>query len=274
MKFATQDYSKRKIRLIEKSPYPRVLLNVCTHGNEFVGLKVASYFKKSRVQKGLLEINVANPRAVVKKKRFIDHDLNRVFPGKKNGSYEEKLAYKMATYIKVFDLVIDIHSTESGIKSAVIITKYSSTIKSVIKSASPKYAIFMKATKSNALISGAKNGIAFEYGKDKDKKACQETISAIERILQHLKMTSSSKAPNNKSIEMYEAFGTVEKPKGFLVDRNIKNFKLVRKGTVIGRNKKTKQNIISKRAFYPILFGKNTYKTIFGFMGKKFRSIK
>jgi hypothetical protein len=87
-------------------------------------------------------------------------------------------------------------------------------------------------------------------------------------------MTNSSKPAKNKSIEMYEAFGTVEKPKGFLVDKNIRNFKLVLNGAVIGHNKKLKQTIISKRAFYPILFGKNTYKTMFGFMGKKLQSIQ
>lgn len=49
----------------------------------------------------------------------------------------------------------------------------------------------------------------------------------------------------------------------------IKNFLLVKKGAAIGFNPDTKEKIFAKKSFYPILFGKNSYKTTFGFSAKK-----
>lgn len=268
--YMTDKYSKQKIKKILESPSPRVLLNVCTHGSERVGLKVAKYFSKTKPLCGTFVINVANEKAVNAKKRFISDDLNRVFPGKKKGSYEEELAYKMKPFIEVFDVVIDIHSTETGVSSSLIITDYTTTIRPLLKAISPKRVIYMKTTKSNALISSARLGIGFEYGKDKSKKTYSDTVQGITYLLEYYKMIEHSRMKSiKKKIEFYEANSTVAKPEGFKVASGLKNFQLLEKGTMIGYNPRTKEKILAKKSFYPILFGKNSYKTIFGFSAKR-----
>lgn len=265
-----EKYSKKNIEKIKKSPSPKILLNVCTHGSERVGLRIAKAFKDLKPLHGTLVINVANELAVVKKKRFIDEDLNRVFPGKKNGNHEQRLAYAMKPYVEAFDIVLDIHSTETDLKSALIVTDYSREVKPLLKAISPKRVIFMTATKSNALISSAKIGIGFEYGNDKSEKTYTETVKGIEQLLVFLKMAGVSKKRKVKDVaEFFEAASVVSKPKGFEVVSSIKNFKIVKKGSVIGHNQKTKEKIFAKEDFYPILFGKNSYKTMFGFSAQK-----
>lgn len=263
-------YSEKRIAEIFNSPAPRVLLNVCTHGNERVGLGVASHFRKVHLRKGTFVINVANKKAVAENKRFIKDDLNRVFPGKKTGSYEEKLAYKMTPFIKAFDLVIDIHSTETGLSSSIIVTNKSAKLKRIIQEIGPKRLIQMSATKSNALISVAKLGLAFEYGKDKDRKTLSQTIDGIEKILKYYEMLEkTSKNLKKEKTEFFEAFSTLEKPEGFVVAKQIENFKFVKKGSRVGIHPGTKVEIKAPQSFYPILFGKNSYTKIFGFMAKK-----
>lgn len=264
-------YSQKNIQKIKQLSSPKILLNVCTHGNEQVGLRVADYFKDVQPVFGHLVINIANTRAVEKNKRFIKDDLNRVFPGKEHGSYEEKLAHKMKPFIESFDVVIDVHSTESGVTSSLIIVDYTPKIKSIVQAISPKRVIHMRATKSNSLISCAKVGIGFEYGKDKSVRTYNETVQGIKRLLVHYKMLTPKQSPRKSThpVELYEATHTVAKPEGFVVLSRIKNFSLIKKGEPLGYNTKTKEKIFAKEDFYPVLFGKNTYGTIFGFAAKK-----
>lgn len=263
-------YSKKNIQKILQSPSPRVLLNVCTHGNEHVGLKVAEHFRSTKPLCGTFVINIANEKAVAQKKRFISHDLNRVFPGKKNGSYEEDLAYKMKPFIDAFDVVIDVHSTETGVAYSVIVTDFTPAMKPILKAISPKRVVYMNTGEPNSLISSVKTGIAFEYGKDKSKKTYSETVQGVKRLLGYYEMV---KFPNRKQvkkkIEFYEVNTSVLKPEGFIVMPGVKNFTLLKKGFAFGYNPDTKEKIFAQKSFYPVLFGKNSYKSIFGFSSKK-----
>lgn len=249
---------------------PKILLNVCTHGTERVGLKVAEYFKDFKPLRGVFVINIANKEALRARKRYLDTDLNRVFPGKKNGNREERLAYKLKPFVDSFDVVLDIHSTETNLKSALIITNYSREVKPLLRAVSPKRVIHMTATQSNALISSAKIGIGFEYGKDKSRQTYVDTVKGVNNILRHYKMLKKhSIKKNKKSVDFFEASAVISKPEGFEVAPGIKNFIFVKKGAVIGVNKKTKEKIFAEQDFYPILFGKNSYKTMFGFSAQK-----
>ena len=263
-------YSKKNIEKIKKSPAPRVLLNVCTHGTERVGLKVAKYYKDLSPLKGTFVINIANEAAVRAKKRFLHEDLNRIFPGESKGNSEQRLAHAMKPFIESFDVVIDVHSTETGLKSALIVTDYSQAVKPLLVAISPKRVIHMKATKSNALISFAKIGIGFEYGKDKSKQTYTDTVKGINNLLKHYKMLASLRPnKNRKIIDFFEANNVVLKPEGFQVAQGVKNFVLLKKGSLVGVNKKTNEKIFATKDFYPILFGKNSYKTVFGFSAQK-----
>lgn len=273
-------YSQRSIKKIRGGNSPRVLLNVCTHGSERVGLKVAAYFSKLKIENGTLIINIANTEAVKMQKRFIDSDLNRVFPGKKNGNHEERLAHQMVNFIRTFDLVVDVHSTETGVDSTLIVTHYESALKPLLRAIAPKRVVFMSATKSNALISQARQGIAFEYGKDKDPKTYKETVRGISRVLLHLGLISIKTllkkgrevgVVSNRNTDFFEAHSALEKPEGFVVEKGIKNFALLRKGTLVGHNPSTGSKLRAAKSFYPVLFGNNSYKSIFGFIAKKRR---
>jgi len=68
----------------------KILLNILTHGDELVGLKIADKIKQRHptiIGSGL-DIQIANERAYREGKRYIDKDLNRVIravPMKKKG---------------------------------------------------------------------------------------------------------------------------------------------------------------------------------------------
>jgi succinylglutamate desuccinylase len=244
----------------------KIILNIGTHGDEMIGFKVEKEIKKLKLLKGELVVNIANPKAVELRKRFIESDLNRSFPGNARGTHEEKLSSSMLPLIKSADIVIDIHSTTSELKDALIVTRLNKEIKKYIDIIGPKYLLYMTATKNNALISNAKVGIAFEYGKDKSKEAIQNTVIGIKRLLLYLGMIADKTSLSKVKTRCFNVFKTISKPKDAKLQSNIRNYSLVRKGHVYASYAGNK--LIAKQDFYPILFGERNYKDIFGFAGK------
>ena len=247
---------------------PKIILNIATHGDEKIGLKVATAIKKLNLKKGEVIVNIANERAFKLNKRFIHQDLNRSFPGKKTGNYEEKRAYKLLPIIKSADIVIDIHSTTSELTDSLIVTKDNETTRKYIKIIAPKYALIMKATKNNALISNAKVGLAFEYGKDRDTKVLRKIVVGIKRLLIHLNMLEPySKKRLYSKTTFFIIYTTIPKPKGAMLIGSIKNYKLIRANQVYAKVKNVE--IKADKNFYPILFGNKNYEEIFGFGASK-----
>jgi len=245
----------------------KIVLNILTHGDERVGLKVAKEIEKLNIKKDILTIQIANQKAFKSRKRFIDQDLNRSFPGKKIGNHEERLAFMFSPIIKSADIVIDIHSTTSDLKDTIIVTKLNNKTLQYIQTIQPKYALVMNATKNNALISQAKIGIAFEYGKDNNPNTFKKTTLGIKRLFQSLNLIDVKLPKTKIQTQYFNVVSEVNKPKGYKLLKKIKNYKLVRHGEIFAKN--GKNHLVAKEDFYPILFGQKTYKVYFGFEGKK-----
>lgn len=250
----------------------KILVNVGTHGTERVGLRVLEKLKGLNLKSGKLKTNIANPKALKKGVRFIDHDLNRSFPGNKNGSHEQKLAHNLIPKLTSADVVIDIHSTESDIQEAMIVTRYTKEIRKLIKAVGPRYVLVMKISRSNALISQARLGVAFEYGKDKSGKTLMGTVNGIKNILRSLGMLDGICKPHYGKTKIYVIKKAFPRKDSDELVPQIKNFTLVKKGQIVAKN--GGDFIRSRKSFHPILFREPTYKDIFGFMGEYLGEIK
>ena len=245
----------------------KIILNIMTHGDERIGLKVAKEIKKLHINEDILTVQIANPRALAEHKRFIDQDLNRSFPGKKNGNYEQRRAYSLLSVVKKADLVIDIHSTTSSLKDALIVTNMNRKTKQYVNMINPKYLLLMNAVKNKDMISYAKSGIAFEYGKDKGALVLKNIIMDIKRVFGYLGIITPVVFPKkNTETQYFNVISTVAKPREYRLARDIKNYKLVKKGEPYARN--GKNLLIAKENFYPVLFGQDNYEDIFGFKAK------
>lgn len=243
----------------------KILLIIATHGNEKIGLKVVREMEKLHIDN--LAVQIGNEEALKLNKRYIDQDLNRSFLGKKNGNYEERRAFKLTPAIKSSDLVIDVHSTTSDTKDTLIVSKLDKETLECVKSIQPKYVIIMENSK-NSLISQAKIGISFEYGKDNSKIALKKTVLDIKKLLNHFKLIKEKLPKNKIATQYFSVISIVPKPKGYTLLKTIKNYTLVKKGSTYAISKEKK--LIATEDFYPVLFGEKNYKDYFGFKGKKY----
>ena len=81
------------------------------HGNEPLGVSVVSYLKSFKNNN--IDSLYANPKAIISSKRFIENDLNRVFPGSKSVTEEQKIAAQILQKCSNYDIAVDFHNTYS-----------------------------------------------------------------------------------------------------------------------------------------------------------------
>ncbi len=246
----------------------QILINVCTHGDEQIGLQVVERLKQLDVLTSSTTVLVANEAALKADVRFIETDLNRSFPGDPGGSLEEQLAHSLRPTISAADVVLDIHSTKSDLKDAIIVTKLTPKTLEYIQVIGPRNLIFMNIGTGTALISQAKIGIAFEYGQDTEESAIAATTEGIERLVRHLEQPQSTPTQNDtRMMNIFEVYSDAKRPEGYTILPSVHNYMRIEKGEPYATN--DTDYIFAEEAFYPILFGEKTYKTYFGFKAHK-----
>lgn len=222
----------------------KILLNILTHGDESLGFFVARQLN-DLIQEGILDVNIANPQAAIFGVRFIESDLNRVFPGKENGTYEERLAFDLAKKIKEYDVVIDIHSTTSDVQDVLIVTKLDEATREAVE-ATARRVLLMSVGNKNALISDATIGIAFEYGGENDPDVAIRTALGVRALVDHC-MGKGKKS--KQSPEYFEVYDTIPLD----CKETMKNFELT---------------TINGEEFYPLFIGEKSYQTFRGFKAR------
>ncbi len=247
---------------------PKIAIIGCIHGDEIVGQKVIKDLKKIKLKKGSLTFIIANPKALAKNKRFIKKDLNRSFPGRKNGNFEERLAYELNKILKNFDLVIDVHATNSDLGKIIGVTKLDRKTKSILKLIPIKnVALLSKKIFGNGeLIRAAKLGISLDYGPDKSGANYKKVLLDIKIILKNLGLINGKKK-NFKEKIFYLFFDSYMVPKNFKQAKSLKELKLIKKGQFLGQVNNRK--IYSKKTFYPLFLGKGRYEKTLSLMAKQ-----
>lgn len=247
---------------------PQIAIVGAVHGDELVGPAVIKKLRKLKIRKGTLGLFIGHPIAIKKRKRFISQDLNRVFPGKKSGDMEEKRAYALIEKLAQFDVVIDIHGTNSEIDCLVIVTKFTPKIKKLLTLVPIQKVglVPKKVFGGKELITHCRLGISLEYGPDKSTKQAGVVFRDVTKILKNLGVLVGKKSPMKQKI-LYRVYGTYPTPTGFIQEPSLKDFKHVKKGQRIGvaGNK----NIMSTKNFYPLFLGKGKYPKILALMASQ-----
>ena len=88
------------------------------HGNETCGVNaVKKIFSTLKIDAGKVIIAFGNPKAIIKKLRFVESNLNRLFRPSKQLSKKEKSSYEysrmlfLKKYLKQSDFLLDIHAS-------------------------------------------------------------------------------------------------------------------------------------------------------------------
>lgn len=197
------------------------------HGNETLPVLALASINQNQL--------IGNPRALSKKVRFTEKDLNSSF-GSMGTSYEEKRAHKILKLISTKSTVVDLHTFSGQSDPFVIIVDMK--MLSFAKTLGFKNIVYMKHNikKGHALINH-RDGVSIEMGNHNDPKAFKRTIELVKRLKINEQRIGQS--------QIYEVYDIINKSGTYL------NFETY------------------KGEFTPILAGENAYD----FYGLKARLI-
>lgn len=229
-------------RFIERQPYfgaeePQILtevgtgplklvVNVATHGNELlpvIAVHQALPLLESLPLHGSIRFTVANPPALRARKRFIESDLNRIYPGRADGTGEERLAAAMLPLIEQAPLVLDMHTSPHSPAFIVAVTRSAAHLAFAERfDIAPIVHLAMKP-EPHSLVQFARVGVGIELGRHDELASIGRGVAAILAAAGHAGVVADAAAPAITH-RYYAMTGTISReraaamPAGMLTD--------------------------------------------------------
>lgn len=247
---------------------PKVAVIGCIHGDEIIGQRVISKLKKLKLKQGTLTLITANCKALKHNKRFIETDLNRSFPGKRNGRLEESIAFELKKILQPQDAVLDIHATNSDFNDLALLHHLNKNTKQILKSlpVSKVAWVSRQVFDGRSLLHCCRNAVCLEFGPDKSGRNYQRALACVKQLLVNLNMLpGKQKVFSDK--EFYRVTGEYKVDKAFRPSRRLKEFQKIKKGQYIGSAAGVK--LYAKQTFYPIFLSPGRYPEMLALMAKK-----
>lgn len=247
---------------------PVVGIVAAMHGNESSPVIIDQLKQQITLQKGTVIFITANPYALSKKNRYIDTDLNRIFPGKAGGNIEEQLANELVRIGGQCDYLLDLHSCSMESQPFCIIrTPAGEQLELAKKTGLPNIVVYPKLTqKGGSFIDYVSCGIGLELGLHGKERTIRDGYHAVLRVLLSLQMIEHVYNENVKQ-KIYTVTGHLAHCNAFQPNNEIQNFQLIKKGDIIGRNKKHIRR--AKYNFYPIMYRQKSYNKILCWVSKQ-----
>ena len=224
----------------------KITVVCCLHGDEIFGLKVFKFFAKHIASYPRLKLILANEPAIKAKKRFIDQDLNRSFPGSRTGNKEVRLARELMKVIGKTEYLLDIHTTTSDIKMTPITASLTKRVQNIINlCASREVAYIKKPLAEKSLIGQYAGSASLEFNERYAKKdiALKEIRRVVDNLLHNKKVKMKKRS-------VFHIDGAISK--NIPLPKRVANFKL-----------------IPELGVYPFLLYEKSYKDIHAFSAKR-----
>ncbi len=216
-----------------KNPGPTVLITAGIHGDEINGVEVVRQIIAKKINKpakgSVICIPVLNVFGFLNMDRFFPdgRDLNRVFPGTKNGSLASRFAYQFINDIlPAADFCLDFHTGGASRFNAphIRVDPKNEKLVALAKVFNAPFTLLSKNLDGSYRATCAKKGkdiLLFEGGKSQNssKEIAKEGVQGTMRILKHLDMLHTDfEAPlqDTKSIIIQKSIWMRAKYSGLL----------------------------------------------------------
>lgn len=242
------------------------------HGDEPCGSRAIDRFLESshaaEVERPV-KLIVANERALEAGKRYVDADLNRVFPGDPEGCHEERLAHELLAEIEGC-VTLGFHSTVSFDRPF-----------GTLADPTPEKARVMRALPMDhaADFTGAVEGRSVNLPRFMNVEAgLQGTDSAAENaydcLLAYLReMDVLPEDSVQTPTSLYRVFETIRKRPGLAYRVHVENFERVPENEVFAESITGDHALRADREFWPVLLSADGHETLLGYRAEKLGEI-
>lgn len=241
---------------------PEVAVVGGVHGDETSSVRAVRRLRSADLdlQRGVAFV-IANPDAVEAGERFLDSDLNRVFPGDPDGDHEERLAAALCDVIEPLT-TLSLHDTHSQPASFALVHR-SQPREYDLAADLPVERIVDHSGVNEGTITTCGTVVEIEVAPQGSDVAAEEAKRQAEWFLQRVGALPGDPPPSTPSF--YQMADAVPKPPGATYELHVENFEYVPDGTVYARV--DERGLVADEPFYPILMSECGYREIFGYRG-------
>ncbi|MFC3477228.1 M14 family metallopeptidase [Halobacterium litoreum] len=205
---------------------------------------------------------LANPAAAVAHRRYLDADMNRVFPGDPGSEdRERRLAAELKAELADC-LTLSIHSTHSSVEPLAFVSG-SNPDAQAVASQLPVSNVVNHDPAVDGAFTSCEGVVTVEAGRQLTENA---TTNATKMVRAFLRLTDAlPEEPPESDPDFYTAESVAEKPEEEDAQLLAQNFERVEAGETYAET--TDEEFVADESFYPILMSETGYDDIFGYRG-------
>lgn len=249
---------------------PEIAIVAAIHGDEPCGVHaVETLLDDQPSVERPVKCIIANERALDQDVRFIDADLNRVFPGASDAeAYEQRLAATLLDELQGCQ-TLALHATQSTAKPFGIVPEIGPGTERICPHLSIDAVIEASPCVETALGAHVE-AIEVECGLQRTKQATETATQLVSEFLAATGAIPGNDAPA-RALPVYRLRAHIPKPDATAYDVLVRNFERVEKGAPFATIDGEPQ--IAEEAFYPILLSAEGYESQFGYRAEKTSSL-
>ncbi|WP_248911039.1 succinylglutamate desuccinylase/aspartoacylase domain-containing protein [Halocatena marina] len=248
---------------------PELAIVGAVHGDEPCGVHaIETLLEADPALKRPVKCITVNERALRQGVRYIERDLNRVFPGDRSSeTYEPRLAAALLTELEDCT-TLSMHSTQSHEQPFALVEKAGPLADWICPQLSLDAVIEVGDEFQSALVAHTDCIIEVECGKQGSEQAAENATQLVWEFLSATGALAERNAPAG-AVPVFELQQQIPKPAGdsYEIDDDVENFERVEEGTtfatVDGRE------IVASDSFYPVLMSAHGYGQRFGFAAEQ-----
>ncbi|WP_336036439.1 succinylglutamate desuccinylase/aspartoacylase domain-containing protein [Halobacterium yunchengense] len=236
------------------------------HGDEPSGLRAIRHVLDTEPDlERPVKFVVANPPAAVAHRRYLDADMNRVFPGDPDaGERERRLAAQLGEAVDG-SLALSMHATHSSAEPLAFVSGDHPAAQAAAARLPLEHVVNHDPAVDGAFTS-CERVVSVEVGRQLTEDATQNATKLVRAFLRLTDALPDD--PKTGSPAFYTMRDAVEKPAGeddvgLLVD----NFERVDAGTAYAAT--PDEEYVADDPFYPVLMSETGYEDIFGYRGER-----
>lgn len=237
------------------------------HGDEPSGVRaIRAVLESNPDLERAVKFVVANPQAAVAHRRYLDADLNRVFPGDPAAdARERRLAARLCAEVEGCT-VLSMHSTHSCPDPIAFVSGDRPRAQEVASRLPLDYVVNEEPGVEGAFTSSA-SVVSVEVGRQLTEAATENARDVVRAFLQ-LTDALPGDPPETSSAAYYSLVEPIEKPDGDAERHEllVENFEPVEAGTTYAHS--GDESFVADEDFVPILLSETGYDDIFGYRGR------
>lgn len=243
---------------------PEIVVIAGVHGDELSSIRAVRRLRETDLdlQRGVAFV-LANPAAIEAGERYLDSDLNRVFPGDPDGDREERIAARLYEFVEG-RTSLSLHGTEAEPTPFALIHSAQER-EFELASELPVPHIIDHWGVNEHTITTCGFTVEIELTSTDSEEATKAAEYQTRAFLQRVDALPGE--PPNADPDYFHMGEPVPKPDGESYELHVENFERISEGAVYATV--DEEDLTADEPFWPIIMSAEGSEGIFGYQGHK-----